>query len=286
MATLSGYSIPALSASSLPRSQLGGRLDHTYVASDDGYGPWGCFGRSSGGQSVSSGPGSSACADCLSKPGNLLATPPLYAGLRYGVTGVCHQAANRILKPAGVTVGGVQGYGASVFVYGQYGRGGWPEWRHCVNLTSGGVSPSQAGSSVAFDKKSARLSKRIEEIYAAHPEALNPSEQEDLEIGRRELLALFGAQLGAEYNPKKVNQVTDLHRGLQEARLYLGRELATGRISREHFLKIFNELMSLTFERCQEILGKKDFERLFGGSVDQVRHLIEPAIFLRSRCSL
>jgi len=133
---------------------------------------------------------------------------------------------------------------------------------------------------VAFDKKSARLSKRIEEIYAAHPEALNPSEQEDLEIGRRELLALFGAQLGAEYNPKKVNQVTDLHRGLQEARLYLGRELATGRISREHFLKIFNELMSLTFERCQEILGKKDFERLFGGSVDQVRHLIEPSIFL------
>jgi hypothetical protein len=133
---------------------------------------------------------------------------------------------------------------------------------------------------VAPASKSAQLSKRIEEIYAAHPEALNPTEQEDLEIGKREMLALFGAQLGDDYDPKKVSQVADLHRRLQEARLYLGRELESGRISREHFFKVFNELMTLTFERCQEILGKKDFERLFGGPVDQVRNLIEPSIFL------
>ena len=128
--------------------------------------------------------------------------------------------------------------------------------------------------------KSVQLSKRIEEIYAAHPEALNPTEQEDLEIGKQEMLALFGAHLGDAYDRKKVNQVADLHRRLQEARLYLGRELESGRIAREHFLKVFNELLTLTFERCQEILGKRDFERLFGGSVDQVRNLVEPSIFL------
>ena len=128
--------------------------------------------------------------------------------------------------------------------------------------------------------KNAQLSKRLEEVYAAHPEALNPTEQEDLEISKREMLALFGAQLGDEYDRKKVNQVVDLHQRLQEARLYLGRELEGGRISRENFLRLFNDLMTLTFERCQEILGKKDFERLFGGSVDQVRHLIEPSILL------
>lgn len=60
----------------------------------------------------------------------------------------------------------------------------------------------------------------------------------------------------------------------------MGRELEGGRISRENFLRLFNDLMALTFERCQEILGKKDFERLFGGSVDQVRNVIEPSIFL------
>jgi hypothetical protein len=133
---------------------------------------------------------------------------------------------------------------------------------------------------VASVNKNAQLSKRLEEVYAAHPEALNPAEQEDLEISKQEMLALFGAHLGDAYDRKKVNQVADLHRRLQEARLYLGRELESGRISREHFLKVFNELLTLTFERCQEILGKRDFERLFGASVDQVRNLIEPSIFL------
>jgi hypothetical protein len=133
---------------------------------------------------------------------------------------------------------------------------------------------------VAVADKNAQLSKRIEEIYAANPEALNPTEQQDLEIGRLELLALSGAQLGDKYDRKKVEQVADLHRRLQEARLYLGKELESGCISQEHFLKVFDELISLTFERCQEILGKKDFERLFGGSVEQVCHLIEPSIFL------
>jgi hypothetical protein len=281
MATLKGNSIPAFSGSSSPHPQSRGHLDHTYVTSDDNYGPWGCFGRSSGGHPVSSGQGNSACADCLSKPSNLLATPPIYAGLRYGVTGVCHQAANRILRPAGISVAGVQGYGASLFLYGQYGRGGWPEWMQCVNLSSGPVgSPPQGVPSVVSSSKNAQLFKRIEEIYAAHPEALNPTEQEDLEIGKREMLALFSTQLGDEYDRKRVNQVTDLHRRLQEARLYLGRELESRRISKEHFLRVFNELMTLTFERCQEILGKRDFERLFGGSVDQVRHLVEPSIFL------
>ena len=131
-------------------------------------------------------------------------------------------------------------------------------------------------------KQDAQLTKRIEEVYATHPEALNPTEEEDLEISKREMLALFGVQLGDEYDRKKVNQVAELHQRLQEARLYLGRELEGGRISREHFLKVFNELMALTFERCQEILGKRDFERLFGGSLDQVRNVIEPSIFLDS----
>lgn len=133
---------------------------------------------------------------------------------------------------------------------------------------------------MASANKNAQLTKRIQEIYAAHPEALNPTEEEDLEIGKREMLALFAVQLGDEYDQKKVNQVRELHKRLQQTRLYLGRELESGRISREHFLKVFNELMTLTFERCQEILGKRNFERLFGGSLDKVQHLIEPSIFL------
>jgi hypothetical protein len=277
MATLSGYYIPALSPLRLPRSKHG-QLDHTYVASDDSYGPWGCFGRDSGGLLVSSGKGNSSCADCLSRPIDASAVPPVYAGLIYGINGVCHQAANRILRPAGATVDGVQGYGASVFLYGQYGRGAWPQWPRCVSIF--GISRSQGGGSVALAHGVAELSKRIEEIYAAHPEALNPTDQEDLEIGRRELLALFSARLGDGYDSGKVERVLELHRRLQETRLRLGKELQSARISAEEFLLLFNQQMTLTFEKCEEILGKSDFARLFGGSPDQVRNLIQPSIFL------
>lgn len=151
MATLTGYKIPTSGTSQsvvqdpmLP-AQLRGRLDHSYVDSDDGY-RWGCFGRDAGGSKINAGTGSSACADCLSRPIDSGAIPPVYAGLKYGRTGVCHQAANRILRPAGIDVARIRGYPASLFVFGQYGRGGWPQWQQCArNIGVGPVPPSQGG---------------------------------------------------------------------------------------------------------------------------------------------
>ena len=55
-------------------------------------------------------------ADCISKPWST-------AKLVYGITGVCHQTANRILWPAGVTVRQARGYWASWLLYGTYGKG-------------------------------------------------------------------------------------------------------------------------------------------------------------------
>ena len=55
-------------------------------------------------------------ADCISKPWST-------AKLVYGITGVCHQTANRILWPAGVTVRQARGYWASWLLYGTFGKG-------------------------------------------------------------------------------------------------------------------------------------------------------------------
>jgi hypothetical protein len=102
--TLTGY-----------RIQMGNvRADHTYAASDDGR-VWPCFGRSSGGSPICSGSGNVDRADCLSQPQSS-------AGLVYGVTGVCHQAANRILYPSSKMVSAARGYRWSVFTYGVYGN--------------------------------------------------------------------------------------------------------------------------------------------------------------------
>jgi hypothetical protein len=88
--------------------------DHTYVTSDNPSHAWPCWGRESGGTEICRGYGKYSVADCISQPNS-------WAGIIYGVTGVCHQTANRILYPARVTVSNAGGYWASHLAYGIYG---------------------------------------------------------------------------------------------------------------------------------------------------------------------
>jgi hypothetical protein len=125
-ATLEGFAAPA------KNSPYG---DHTYVVSSCGF-RWGCFGQSSVGNSLTSGLGNSFTADCLSYPRGTVRIAgidiPRYAGIVYGLTGVCHQASNRILYPAQRLVSAAQGYGLSR-VFGPHGRGPWPERANCLS---------------------------------------------------------------------------------------------------------------------------------------------------------
>jgi len=112
--------------------------DHTYVESSDGH-VWKCFGRFAGGTTICSGTGNTAFADCLSQLNSI-------TGIKYLITGVCHQAANRILHPAGVFVSSAHGYRASTFIYGTYGKDlltgqfhspllfPWPELQRCIAI--------------------------------------------------------------------------------------------------------------------------------------------------------
>ena len=114
--------------------------DHTYVTSSAGH-VWPCFGRGAGGAEVCAGSANVHRAHCLSKPRS-------EAGIVYAVTGVCHQAANRILYPAGKTVSGARGYRWSLFTYGAYGkdpdtndlhfpsRNPWPELAACIGFNN------------------------------------------------------------------------------------------------------------------------------------------------------
>ncbi|PFI78173.1 hypothetical protein COI83_28455 [Bacillus cereus] len=49
-----------------------------------------------------------------------MARPDSHAGIIYGITEVCHQAANRTLLPTGETFNRAGGYFASVWAYGVY----------------------------------------------------------------------------------------------------------------------------------------------------------------------
>ena len=100
---LEGYAMPA----------LGIPGDHTYVMTSNGS-SYGCHGRSSGGTLICSGGGNVDQADCL-------ATPSGNAGIGYGINGLCHQIANRILCPAGINVSVARLANSSIFAWGAYG---------------------------------------------------------------------------------------------------------------------------------------------------------------------
>src|SRR5262245_38770350 len=80
-------------------------FDHTYVTSSVGD-RWGCKGRERGGRIICRGSGDLTFARCLACPDGRAVTT-------YGVTGVCHQIANRILYPAGILVDRASGYNRS-----------------------------------------------------------------------------------------------------------------------------------------------------------------------------
>src|SRR5690606_6584333 len=90
--------------------------DHTYVECGTGGKAWGCWGGKPGGAVLRSGAGSTRRADAI-------AGADERAGITcYLINGVCHQAANRILFPAGITVRGARGYWVSTSLFGVYGR--------------------------------------------------------------------------------------------------------------------------------------------------------------------
>lgn len=90
--------------------------DHTYVECGSGGKAWGCWGGKSGGRMLREAQGSTQRADAI-------AGPKERAGVTcYLINGVCHQAANRVLLPAAITVAGARGYSLSSAIFGVYGR--------------------------------------------------------------------------------------------------------------------------------------------------------------------
>ncbi len=117
LSVLTGYAVP-IKIKVGPISIDTG-LDHTYVKSDNPSYTWPCWGGSSDGKVICQGKGDFSIAKHISQ-----ASPQIgngTAGIIYGVTGVCHQTANRILYPARVIVSKARGYKLSYLAYGTYG---------------------------------------------------------------------------------------------------------------------------------------------------------------------
>lgn len=272
MATLSGYSMPAATAP---------MWDHVYANSDDGK-SWCCFGGDSGGQSICSGLGDSAFADCLSQPMYHETSASIavsrFAGVLYGVDGVCHQAANRVLCPSGILVTQARGYGFSTLAYGTYGnhRSSWPELQKCASVHGGSggiigtVGSGRAGGSgglaVLGDNKATQFSRKIRSIYAYifYPVIGGPSPERVAEVPEQELAALAEMNLGEGYDRAKISQVAKIQRHFRDAQSQLARDVEVNRLTPTDYSNRLKSLLSETAASCERVLGPTDYLKLFG----------------------
>ena len=133
--------------------------------------------------------------------------------------------------------------------------------------------------------KDAQLSERLDKIYAEFAGTFSTVEEEDLCIADKEFLALADCNLGPDYDPEKIKRIAALQRDLQISRIKLNRDLEAGRLKPDEFLAYFNVAIGKVFAESENILGEKDFERLFGASLEETKSLIEPSIFFAARRS-
>jgi hypothetical protein len=192
------------------------------------------------------------CAEHLNSP----------AGIVYGRSGVCHQAANRILHPAGLTVAGSGGYATSVFVFGAYGRGAWPQHGQCYSSAGPvGASDGPDGGSVSAKRKS-----RSEKLRAYDARTATLQESAPAPSGRRgaELDALLDLQLDERLSASKRNRLAAIQDELDRFHAALDRDLDAGWITQERYLEGLSGQVTVALGRCREVLGGEAFDRLFG----------------------
>ena len=196
------------------------------------------------------------------------------AGIWYGLTGVCHQIANRILDPAGILVEQARGYNVSELVFGKHGIGPWPERARCGSpgagsFSSGAGTGASAGSgSVSFEAPS-----YDEAILMAH----RSTRSEDVEA--TELAALVQRKLGHELEAKTFQDLLTVQKALRDRRAFLAQQLATKRITPEEYLSQFNMALRQAMMQNKNLLGAEKFRAIFGDAGDQPELLVDRKAF-------
>jgi hypothetical protein len=247
MSKLTGYAIPTV----IPGA------DHTYVKSDDPAFSWGCWGRNTGGKEICSGSADASIANCISQVNS-------HAGIIYGITGVCHQTANRILFPAGVTVSKAGGYNVSRFAYGVYGLN-TKEWTE--RLARCGISRGKSRTETPVGRRTPSSEEGekayLQKVMAIYTEA---SQREDdfLSLPARELELTMEFYLGGSLEPDIISSVQKLQSDFLQEKSEIDHEFYGGDIGIEKWVQEGNDLFTGILRQAAEDVGNKNFELIFG----------------------
>ena len=268
-----------------PTDLVDGLADHTYVKCGSGSVAWKCWGGDQNGQELGRAQGSTARADAIAQPDQK-------AGICcYLVNGVCHQAANRILLPAMITVSKARGYSVSQAMFGSYGRVGfWP--CHAPLEEHKDVSGDLAGQAVALgvdmmvredsQKLDYQFLRRELDIYRRAAPTLRNGIQPQASLDAGDVhVALFlnmaefhlgPAFEGLSDDLKQVRTKTEELRRAPEV-AYQNREM-----NASEFARHFNDITHSFQEEMADTLHPADYKTLFALEPDERVILADPRI--------
>ncbi|WP_235205284.1 hypothetical protein [Oleiagrimonas soli] len=260
--------------------------DHTYVECGAGGKTWSCWGGSTGGKVLRSGTGSTKRADEI-------AGAKERAGITcYLVNGVCHQAANRILLPAQITVRGARGYWISSSLYGVYGRESGvlgmckaPFHKHpdvsgdldaCRDGKRADIDASQPDArELAFLKTSLELTQEAES--AATAKSLNASALHDLQV--RMFDELMRYRIGEHLvNTKSHDHMLGMRREIEEKHTEIEATFAPNAENVDAFVENNNALAEEFQRRAADLLDDETYVRLFDHPKDEILVVGDPEI--------
>ena len=184
------------------------------------------------------------------------------------LTGVCHQASNRILYLARVTVAGCNGYALSTFIFSAYGRGTWVELPGCTPagpavVGSCGGPQSQNGANMTGKDT-------YDQVVSYAPG----------ESRLTELAALTQLGPGRPLDPLTFSAPADIQAELWYSRQSLAALLLARKLSQEDYLEKLNSAVRASMKNSATLLGNEKFKAIFGDAGRNPDGLTDRSAFL------
>lgn len=101
-----------------------------------------------------------------------------------------------------------------------------------------------------------------------------------MDLRHEEFMAMADAFLGPHFDRVKLAQVELLQLALHDALANLARELDSHRIERSRYVDEVNKVHADIAQRCEAILGRSDFLKLFGVTPLEAGGYIDKEVFL------
>ncbi len=272
--------------------------DHTYVECSTGAKAWSCWGGKTGGTVLRRAVGSTKRADAIAEPNER-------AGIKcYLINGVCHQAANRILLPARITVHRARGYSVSLAMFGAYGRVGiWPCHAPFNKHPGSGADLPEcvpSGADAELDDLVSTVTDQLDWNYVREELALYEQHLDLFTVPRpmtqasagtfgafrdavevfhlRLFLHMLDHYLGPRLGANLRDRLLAIRRGIETRRMKLEVDYAAGTVAGYEFATLFNQITLAFQDQMADAMTNGQYQTLFRLNKDERVILADPEI--------